>query len=78
VGLGVMVLDKCLTDGRRMAASLASSPRRNALDTRSTARRRLIFLGFAIGTGAFRLVCLSLIAIALLTTIAHRSKFDPG
>jgi phosphatidylglycerophosphate synthase len=43
------------------------------------ASEAVIFLAFALGGFApLTLVVLALVAIALLTTIAHRSHFDPG
>jgi len=48
-------------------------------DRLDRASEAVIFLAFAYaGLVPFKLVLLALIAIALLTTIAHRSKADPG
>jgi phosphatidylglycerophosphate synthase len=48
-------------------------------DVLDRASEVVIFLGFAVaGIVTFKIVLLALIAIALMTTVTHRARFDPG
>jgi phosphatidylglycerophosphate synthase len=48
-------------------------------DVLDRASEVVIFLAFAVaGIVTFRIVVLALIAIALMTTVTHRARFDPG
>jgi phosphatidylglycerophosphate synthase len=59
--------------------NLASEAGRRLDDVLDRASEVVIFFGFAIaGIVSFTIVVLSLIAIALLTTVTHRARFDPG
>jgi phosphatidylglycerophosphate synthase len=48
-------------------------------DVLDRASEVVIFLGFGLaGIVTFKIVVLALIAIALMTTVTHRARFDPG
>jgi phosphatidylglycerophosphate synthase len=59
--------------------ALESAAGKRLDDVLDRASEVVIFLGFAVaGIVTFKIVLLALIAIALMTTVTHRARFDPG
>lgn len=81
-GLGFMALGQILDGmdgGMAREFNLVSESGKKLDEGLDRASEAVIFLGFAFaGIVPTGLVVLALIAIALLTTVSHRAKFDPG
>lgn len=81
-GLGFMALGQILDGmdgGMAREFNLVSEAGKKLDEGLDRASEAVIFLGFAVaGIVPTGVVVLALIAIALLTTVSHRAKFDPG